>query len=472
MPQIEAHQHQTTGVCDIGSQRELFVDRYIIDRLDGTSLKLHHPQPAEVAIRYDKPWEDCLAFYTTVLKDGDIYRMYYRGSLMGSSPHPTCYAESADGIHWTKPDLGLVEVNGSTQNNVILSHNGQFCPLIDTRPGVPDTERYKANGRDQQRPNSLVGYVSADGIRWTKLRDEPIVPMALENNFDSQNAMFWSEVESRYVLYARHMVGDDRIRSTARATSTDFLNWTEQTPMTFSDTGSTTPSQHLYTNQTHPYFRAPHIYISLPGRIHFGRRALTEAQDAEVCPDPVSGGGTDISDGVLLTTRAGTTHYDFTFKESFIRPGIGYNNWTSRTNYPALGVVQTGENEMSLYVQRDYDQGTAHLDRLTLRIDGFASVNAPYAAGEMVTRPLQFSGEELEINYSTSAAGGIRVEIQDASGVPVDGYTLDECSEIIGDELDRVARWEGGSDVSKLAGTPIRLRFVIQDADLFSLRFR
>ena len=118
------------------------------------------------------------------------------------------------------------------------------------------------------------------------MRDEPIVPMVLENNFDSQNVMFWSEIEGCYVLYARHMVSDARIRSTARATSTDFLNWTEQTPMTFSDTDSATPSQHLYTNQTHPYFRAPHIYVSLPGRIHFNRSALTGAQSAEVCPDP------------------------------------------------------------------------------------------------------------------------------------------------------------------------------------------
>ena len=465
---------RTPKVRDIGSQRELFVDDYLIDKLNDTNLKLHHPQPAGVAIRYDKPWEDRLGFYTTVIKDDDIYRMYYRGRYAGPGPHLTCYAESTDGKSWTKPDLGLVEVNSSTNNNVILPFNGHahFCAFIDTRPGVTAAERYKANARDQQPPGSLIGYVSADGIHWRKLRDEPIVPVVLDNNFDAQNAMFWSEVESCYVLYARHMVGDNRIRSTARATSADFFNWTEQTPMTFSDTGNETPLQHLYTNQTQPYFRAPHIYISLPGRIHFGRRALTEVQAAEVCPDPISSGAKDISDGVLLTTRAGTTHYDFTFKESFIRPGIGYNNWTSRTNYPALGVVQTGPSEMSLYVQRNYDQKPAHLERMTLRIDGFASVSAPYAGGEMVTQPLVFSGESLEINYSTSAAGSICVEIQDPNGRPVSGYRLDECSEIIGDELDRIVCWASGSDVSKLAGTPIRLRFAMKDADLFSLRFR
>ena len=127
---------------------------------------------------------------------------------------------------------------------------------------------------------------------------------------------------------------------------------------------------------------------------------------------------------------------------------------------------------MSLYVQRDYDQQTAHLDRMTLRIDGFASVNASYAGGEMATKPFTFSGKELEINYSTSAAGSIRVEIQEAGGRAVQGYALDECPEIIGDELERAVRWEGVSDVSKLAGTPIRLRFAMKDADLFSLRFR
>lgn len=84
--------------------------------------------------------------------------------------------------------------------------------------------------------------------------------------------------------------------------------------------------------------------------------------------------------------------------------------------------MQTGVSEMSLYVQRDYDQQTAHLNRMTLRIDGFASVSAPYIGGEMVAKPFTFSGKELEINYSTSAAGGLRIEIQEASGVPVTLY--------------------------------------------------
>ena len=119
--------------------------------------------------------------------------------------------------------------------------------------------------------------------------------------------------------------------------------------------------------------------------------------------DTIAGGAGDVSDGVLLTTRAGSTRYDFTFKESFVRPGLGSENWTSRSNYPALGVVQTGPAEMSFYVQRHYGHEMAHLQRMTLRLDGFASLHAPYAGGQMVTTPLTFAGRYLELNYATSA---------------------------------------------------------------------
>jgi hypothetical protein len=284
--------------------------------------------------------------------------------------------------------------------------------------------------------------------------------------------MFWSEAEERYVLYARHMELGGK-RATARATSNDFLNWTEPTLMTYSDTDSTIPSEHLYTNQTTPYFRAPHIYISLAARIFFERLVSTGDEEAFATNEgtPRTGTPGDCSDGVLMTTRSGSHTYDFTFKESLVRPGIGYQNWTTRNNYPAAGVVQTGPTEMSLYINRHYEQNSAYLERMTLRLDGFASVNAPFAGGEMITKPLQFSGNQLVLNYSTSAAGSIRVELLDSTGRPIQGYRSQDCRELIGDEIERVVTWNGVSDVSSLAGKPIQVRFLMKDADLFSLRF-
>ena len=89
----------------------------------------------------------------------------------------------------------------------------------------------------------------------------------------------------------------------------------------------------------------------------------------------------------------------------------------------------------------------------------------------MVTKPVAFSGMCLQINYSTSAAGSLRVELQTFQGEPIPGFTVGDCPEIIGDEIERVVCWKGGPDVSALSGQPVRLRFVMRDADLYSLQF-
>lgn len=229
------------------------------------------------------------------------------------------------------------------------------------------------------------------------------------------------------------------------------------------------PPEHLYTNQTSPYFRAPHIYIGIAARFMPGRQVITPQEAAAIRVDPKY--FQDCSDAVLLTTRGGS-NYERRFLEGFIRPGIGLENWVSRSNYPALNIVQTGPTEMSFFVNKNYGQPTAYLMRYALRLDGLASLRAGYSGGEMITRPIQFQGKVLEINYSTSAAGNVRVEIQDANGVPVPGFALSDSREIIGDEVARVVSWSSGSDVSRLAGHPVRIRLVLKDADIFSFRFR
>ena len=173
-----------------------------------------------------------------------------------------------------------------------------------------------------------------------------------------------------------------------------------------------------------------------------------------------------------MTTRAGSNRYDFTFRESLLRPGIGDKNWTTRNNYPACGVIQTGETEMSIFVQRNYAQTSAYLERMTLRLDGFASLNAGYDEGKMITKTLDFTGNKLELNYSTSAAGRIRVEILDESGTPLEGYGIDDCDDLIGDEISGYVSWRGSTDLSKISDRPVRVRFVMNDADIYSLRFK
>jgi hypothetical protein len=461
---------QESELIGIGSRRELFVDSYLIERLEGVRLVLHHPRDEGAVLKFDEPWEGPFCGYCTVIKDGDKYRFYYRGlpeaGKDGSEREVTCYAESPDGIHIIKPKLNLFAVKGSKSNNVILAgaapvhHN--FSPLLDTKAGIPEEQRYKALGGTQK--SGLIAYVSSDGIHWKKFRDEPVFTKGL---FDSQNVAFWSESEQRYLCYFRTWTGTgySGFRSVGRTTSTDFLNWTEPEQMSFGDT----PLEHIYTNQTHPCFRAPHIYISIAARFLPGRQILSDKQAKKVNVNPNY--FKDCSDAVLMTSRGGNI-YDRTFMEGFIRPGIGLQNWVSRSNYPALNVVQTGPAEMSLYVQHDYAQPTAHLRRYSLRLDGFASIYAPYKGGAITTKPFTFTGKNLLLNFATSAPGFIKVEIQDADGKPIPRYSLQDAKELIGNYIEHAAAWRHGTDVSPLSGRPIRLKLVMKDANLYSLQFR
>jgi hypothetical protein len=460
---------------DVGSRRELFLDRFLIERLDGARLELQKPRDEGAAFAFNKPWEGAFCGYATVLKDGDAYRVYYRGlptaGKDGSTSETTCVAESTDGKIWTKPSLGLFELAGSKKNNVVLadqapfSHN--FSPLIDPRPECPPDERYKALAGTVE--SGLVAFASPDGLRWRKLRDEPAIarPMVpFPGMFDSQNVAFWSESEGKFLCYFR--VFDEGIRRIARSESADFLTWTPPVLMEYRCSRGPVPIEHLYTNQTHPYFRAPHVYVGLAARFTPGRQVLSDAEALQIGVDPRY--YRDASDAVLLSTRGGGV-YDREFPEGFLRPGIGARNWVSRTNYPALNVVPTGPAEMSFYVNQDYAQPTAHLHRYSLRLDGFASLHAPFTGGEAVTRPIRFSGRRLVVNFATSAAGKLQVEIQDVDGSPLEGYALADCRELVGNEIERAVAWKGGGDASPLAGRPVRLRFVLFDADLFSFQF-
>ncbi len=454
---------------ELNDRRELLVDGYLIEKLQDLRLVSHEPRDEGVVLRFDKPWEGAFCGYTTVIKDGPLYRLYYRGLPKakgdGSNLETTCYAESQDGITWNKPELGLFKINDSWKNNVILAdaapatHN--FSPFLDTCPEALAEERFKALAGTEK--SGLMAFVSADGIHWQRRGAEPVLSKGL---FDSQNVSFWSEAEQRYLCYFRTWTGDGYtgFRTVSRSTSTDFIHWSDPRAMSFGDT----PMEHIYINQTHAYFNAPHLYIAAAARFMPNRRVLSEEQARQINVDP--GYFNDCSDVVLMTSRGGTV-YDRTFMEAFIAPGIGWSNWVSRSNYPALNVVPTGEDEMSIYVNQNYAQPSACLHRYSLRRDGFASLTASYQGGEMLSKTLTFSGERLLLNFRTSAAGQIGVEICEESGKPIPGFTLAECRPLIGNELNRSVVWTHGESVAALSGRPVRLRVVMKDAHLYALQF-
>ena len=454
----------------IGSDRQLFVDDFWIEDSSGVTRHLHQPVRQEAAIIPEQPWETEMSAYNTVEDDSGIYRMWYRADYPSFSPTKTgdvteslkykmmhAYAESTDGITWNKPTIGLIDYQGSRNNNLVFDGPGDcFAPFIDRNPKADKSQKYKAVVRGTGR-NTLEAWVSQDGFKWERLCDEPILS---DPPFDSHNVAMWDEQKSEYVIYARgssNTGGPFRngVRWIRRSSSPDFINWT---PLENISTGSS-PYEHLYTNSCIQYKRAPGTYLMFPSRIVVDRT-----------PQPDWPHGDGVNDIVFMSSRDGI-NFDRSFMEAFVRPGLDQRNWHERAIYMDLGILQTSPSQMSLYGMENGRYNSVNIRRYSLRSDGFVSVRAGYTGGEFTTKPFLFDGKALEINYSTSAVGFVKIEIQDIEGNPIPGYSMQESNELFGDQVDKIFSWRNGTDVSSLSNIPARLKFQIKDADLYAFRF-
>ncbi|GEP42605.1 hypothetical protein [Brevifollis gellanilyticus] len=486
----------------IGSRRELFVDDYLIDKLVGDAeQRLHHPQPQEIVMLHDAPWEGSGSGYHSMFQDGDLYRMYYKAWQLTVTPgkvstneHPLfcCYAESDDGIHWRKPELGLHEFKGSKANNIVIPDGmmgktkpdgGHPAVFKDENPAATADAKYKALVRSHT-PKGLLALKSPDGVHWSPMSDTPVITAGA---FDSQNLAFWDAERGEYRAYWRIFTGgvtDEKnwkpsgFRAIRTATSKDFLHWENQADVTYEDS----PVEHLYTNQVKPYHRAPHVLIGFPTRYverapGASMKALPEAENREWRTKTTPRYGNAITEGLFMSSRDGVKFKRW--NEAFLPPGIERGGtWNYGHQYIAWHPVETksampgAPNELSLYATESYWTGTSSaLRRYTLRLDGFVSIHAPMKGGEIITKPFHFKGSKLTLNFASSAAGGIEVEIQDAEGKAAPGFTLTDAEAQFGDSIERVVTWKSGADVSALTGKPVRLRFVLKDADLYSFRF-
>lgn len=487
-------------VIDIGSRRELFVDRSLIETLDSVRLQLHHPQPREVSVVHDAPWEGTGSGYHSVFMDGDKYRMYYKAWHLDVQPEEfkarsrlyCCYAESDDGIHWRKPELGLHDFDGSKANNIVMvaethgqavSDPGHCAVFKDENPIAAKDAKYKAIIR-AKKPHGLMVFKSADGLRWTPLHDQPVIT---NGAFDSQNLAFWDSANGTYRAYWRYFTkgvttGDQwkpgGVRAIRTAVSNDLVNWDEEANLTYVDS----PSEQLYTNQIKPYHRAPHILIGFPTRYvdrgwSDSMRKLPDHERRQWRARASERYGTALTDALLMSSRDGVKFHRW--NESFLRPGVeNPKAWHYGQQYVAWHCVETASaidgapNELSLYATEGYWHGKgSQLRRYTLRLDGFVSASAGWKGGRLLTRPLTFDGESLEVNFSTSAAGSLRVELQDDKGNPLKGFSLADCSEIFGDSVNRKVHWNTDQELSAMVGKTVRLLFELKDADLYSFRF-
>ena len=425
---------------DIGSRRELFLDDFLMDKVTGdVGRHLVKPEPKEVVFVTDQPWEGNTSGYYTFFQDGDLYRMIYRGwqhDIKKKAAHQeiTCYAESKDGVHWTKPDLGLFEWNGSKRNNIVWlgpgTHN--FTAFRDDNPAVSADSRYKALGSGR---GGLLPFKSVDCKRWQLIRDEPVIT---NGAFDSQNLAFWDTDRGEYRAYWRYF--GDGVRSIRTATSKDFIHWENEADLTYT---AGTPREHLYTNAIQKYFRAPYLFIGFPTRY--------EASSQQVEP-------------ILMSSRDGVQFHRYA--EPVVPRTAPKDRDHNRSNYMTWGMFQLpGEpQEISVYATENYYERTpGRVRRFVYRVDGFVALRGATTGGQVTTKSLRFKGSRLLLNYVVRPGGALSVEALDESG-----QLLGRSTPIRGDAVDARVRWQQDP---KLDGGQVKLRFNLKNADLFSFRF-
>lgn len=425
---------------DIGNRLELFVDDHLIGEKKGdVHQQLLQPEPQDVVFVTDEPWEGNTSGYYTYFQDGDLYRMIYRGwqhDSLQKAAHKevTCYAESKDGIHWTKPNLGLFEWDGSKDNNIVWLSPGthNFTAFLDNNPATPASSRYKAFGGGR---GGLLPFESPDCKHWKLIQDKPVIT---NGAFDSQNLAFWDTDRGEYRAYWRYF--GSGVRAIRTATSKDFIQWENEADLSYTEG---TPNEHLYTNAIQKYFRAPHLFVGFPTRY--------EPKSQQVEP-------------ILMTSRDGTKFHRYA--APVVPRTAPKDRNHNRSNYMAWGMFQLPgkPNEISVYATENYyEPSPGRVRRFVYRVDGFVALRGGEDGGQVTTKPLRYKGDRLLVNYVVRPGGTLSIEAIDETG-----EAIGKSQVLSGDAVDAPVAW---TKDPQFEDGVVRLRFILKNADVFSMRF-
>ncbi len=481
-------------IINIGSRREVFWDDTMLNtERTRTETRMHEPIKRECVVRFDDDWGGDGCNYISVIQDGDTYRMYV--NVHRTPEHPDrenwkesveLYMESKDGIHWEKPNLGICNFKGSTENNIMFTYlpddpltrvGDGFRVMIDPRPDCPPDEKYKAVGDMESK---LFLFTSPDGKYFTRRH-----ALDLDGQFDSVNSLIYDENTKTYRCFYRTYhpghtpMNGGWIRQISHSESTGLKNWTKEQVLRY----NTLVDWQLYTNAISPYFRANHIYVGFPAR--YIERPIEWTDNYEELKGKEMRHhrfetygerrcGISTSDCLFMTSHDGInwTRYN----NAFLKPGLeNGRNWNYGDCYISAGMVETkslyeGEpNEISFYVGENRWMGTpGEIYRYTMRLDGFVSQyvgwDSTWGSPALVTKKFIFDGDELYINFSTSAFGHMQIKLM------ADDGTWLETNEIFGDDVDRHVRFKNGSP-KDLKGKPVVMEIKMRDAEIYSFKF-
>lgn len=485
-------------VTNIGNHKQLFIDRRFIQRSENVRLTVNPAQKMGAVLTPDS-WELGCGYPARVFEDNGKYKMYYGAYTHANPSRSFSYAESTDGLHWTKPNLGLTEIHGNKNNNVLFNAKGNTMPEIAMvfcdDHDVPQ-RRYKLFMGMRHRPDfdpaldGLYAYVSEDGFRFEKVRrvltrfiDNPVVPS-------------WDPRIGKYVIFTRAFnYEDDNQRQVGRIVTDNLLRpWplkpdspnkrervnTEDIDVVLKADPEIDPNSDLYYNNGIVYPWAQNVYLMFitPFR-HFSatRQPWFQTRTPGVWED------FGLIETQLAVSRDGI-HWDRPARVPYFPTGFS-DEWDRWTTIAGAGMIRVGN-----YIYQYYNSGGLTHDSavvrpehaelietkgrifaLRQRLDGFMSADTDHQGGWLMTPPLRFTGKHLRLNIDTGAIGTAFVEICDLNDQPIPGFTLQEAEEVGGNYIDQKVYWSGNTDVSSLAGQPVRLYFKLNRAKLYAFQF-
>lgn len=517
---------------NIGNRREVFWDDYLIDNEQTTAkLTAHRPEKKEVLYDENTLWQkgrcsypiyieldgQCLLYYGTGIPCADKKELTKDFNKAKNQLNALCLLKGPDLFHLERPNLGLYEIDGSTDNNILMMQRidgtfeeefDNFFVFVDENPDCPYEERVKAIAQNVNHTKIFPGfrelwcYTSPDGIHFKlgwKLSgaDDPHAGL-----FDSMNTVHYDKDAGVYRMFVRGLHLDygvaaqaqvdglmtkpmerslaaEGIRDIRYMESRDFKTWTVPKRLSYND-----PYDYqLYTNGIQKYARAPHMYVGFPTRYterkswgqnfaQLGGEENVKARKERIAQNPRY--GLAVTDGLFMCSRDGLNWNRF--HETFIGAEPEYaTNWKYGDGYLMHNLTETpcegpcSGREISFLARERAVYAQDVLRRYSIRQDGFASYHADFSGAVLVTKPFVFEGTELSLNFATSPAGYIYVEILDEYGKPYEAF---RSCELFGNTTDRTVYFGASADVSKLAGKPVRLRFTMSSADIYSMIFR